>query len=171
MRREAHEEYEALFRAAYASVLRSVFLVTRDRTRAEELCRAAFVRLHERWGTVRAGDHPDAWVRSLALRSAVDRPSRRDRVSRRPHADGATSPGPSAASGSPPPPDAELAEALGELTDVERAAVVLYYGGDRPVGDVARLLRLPTSVVTQHLVRARSRVAHRLGEEVAEDVR
>jgi RNA polymerase sigma factor (sigma-70 family) len=163
MKRDAHEEYEALFRAAYASVLRSVYLVTRDRARAEELCRAAFVRLHERWAAVRAEHHPDAWVRSVALRSAVSGPSRRS--------ERAVPTGSAAADASPAPPDAELAAALGELTDVERATVVLYYGDDRPVREVAHLLRLPSSVVTQHLERARSRVAGLLDEEVAEDVR
>jgi RNA polymerase sigma factor (sigma-70 family) len=164
VKREEQAEYEWLFRAAYPSVLRSVYLIMRDRGRAEEVCQDAFIQLHERWSTVSDYERPEAWVRKVAVRMAV-RQAGRDR--KRAVLERATPPP------APPAPtsDPELADALAELTHMQRAAVVLYYYEDRPVLEVARLLQVSTSTVKQHLHRARARLAQSLGEGVEEDVR
>ncbi len=164
MRREAQAEYEWLFRAAYPSVMRSVCLIMRDRGRAEEVCQEAFVLLLERWSTVRDYEHPDAWVRKVAVRMAI-RQAGRDQ--RRTVLERHASPAPQA----PEPVDDELAKAMEQLTAMQRAAVILYYYEDRPVLEVARLLQVSTSTVKQHLHRARARLAEVLGEAVTEDVR
>ena len=69
-------EYEWVFRSSYASVLRTAFLVLHDRGRAEEVTQDAFVKLYERWRGVAAIEHPEAWVRQVAVRAAVRRAQR-----------------------------------------------------------------------------------------------
>lgn len=161
------DEYEWLFRASYPSVLRTVFLITRDRYRAEEVCQEAYLRLLQRWGRVSDFEHPEAWVRKVAVRIAIRESSRDQRrrtlelASRRGEDDARDERW----------HDVDLARALGSLAPMQRAAVVLYYFEDRPVLEVARILQVSTSTIKQHLHRARHRLAEALGEEVTEDVR
>jgi RNA polymerase sigma-70 factor (ECF subfamily) len=63
-------------------------------------------------------------------------------------------------------PDPDLATAIGELSPMQRAAVVLFYWQDQTIFEVARALEVSESTVKQHLHRARIRLAERLGEEV-----
>lgn len=167
MRENQRLEYEWLFRTSYSSVLRSTFLIVRDRGRAEEVCQDAFLRLLENWGTVSEFEHPEAWVRKVAVRMAIRQAQREQR---RPLLErvGARSTVPATDTAFPDP---DLATALAALTPMQRAAVVLYYYEDRPVDEIARALRVSSSTVKQHLLRARSRLAALLGEEVADDVR
>lgn len=161
------DEYEWLFRAAYPGVLRTVSLITRDPYRAEEVCQDAFLRLLENWPRVSDFEHPEAWVRKVAVRMAI-RVSSRDQ--RRFPLEVAGRQGEPDA-GEEQWPDVDLARALARLAPMQRAAVVLYYYEDRPVLEVARVLQVSTSTVKQHLHRARQRLADLLGEEVTEDVR
>jgi RNA polymerase sigma factor (sigma-70 family) len=164
MKRAERAEYEWLFRATYPSVLRSTYLVMRDRGRAEEVCQEAFIRLLERWSTVCDYERPEAWVRKVAIRMAI-REAGRDRK-RSTLERSAVAP-----SGAPRPADSDLESAIGQLSHMQRAAIVLYYYEDRPVLEVARVLQVSPSTVKQHLFRARARLAEALDEEVTEDVR
>ena len=116
------------------------------------------MKLYERWRGVAAIEHPEAWVRQVAVRAAVRRAQRerfiplvrdawdteaRDAI-----------------------PDVDLARALAALPARQRAAVSLYYLDDRPVGEVALLLGVSTSTVKQHLFRARAALAAALGESL-----
>ncbi|MGZ5400629.1 MAG: RNA polymerase sigma factor [Nocardioides sp.] len=163
MRRSERTEFEWIFRSSYASVLRTTYLVLHDRGRAEEVTQDAFLRLYERWRSIQTVEHPEAWVRRVAVRAAV-RSAQRTRLR------------------SAPPPDAEqptwddlpdvdLARAVASLAPQQRAAVALFYLDDLPVEHVARHLGVSTSTVKQHLHRARTRLATLLSEtvEVAND--
>jgi len=160
MRDADRVEFEWVFRSAYASVLRTSYLVLRDRGRAEEVTQDAFVRLYERWRGVFAIEHPEAWVRQVAVRAAIRRAQRerfipllRD-VPETAAVDHV--------------PDVDLARALATLPPRQRAAVALFYLEDRPVNEVAGLLGVSASTVKQHLFRARARLAAVLGETVAD---
>jgi len=164
MRKSERTEFEWIFRSSYASVLRTTYLILHDRGRAEEVTQDAFLRLCERWHSVQAVEHPEAWVRRVAVRAAV-RSAQQARLR-----------------AAPPPdpdlpswdelPDVDLARAVGSLAPQQRAAVVLFYLDDLPVEDVAHHLGVSASTVKQHLFRARSRLATLLSEtvEVASDV-
>jgi len=69
MRRSERTEFEWIFRSSYASVLRTTSLILHDRGRAEEVTQDAFLRLCERWRGVQAVEHPEAWVRQVAVRA------------------------------------------------------------------------------------------------------
>jgi RNA polymerase sigma-70 factor (ECF subfamily) len=139
--------------------------VLHDRGRAEEVTQDAFLKLYERWRGVVRLDHPEAWVRKVAVRAAI-RQAKRNR-SMRPVAEAGDEGAPDLL------PDMDLARAVSALPPRQRAAVALYYLEDRPVEEVADLMDVSTSTVKQHLHRARAHLADVLtltSEEVAGDV-
>jgi RNA polymerase sigma factor (sigma-70 family) len=165
VRDAARADFEWVFRSAYPSVLRTTFIILHDQGRAEEVTQDAFLRLYERWRGVVRVDHPEGWVRKVAIRSAI-RAARRSRT---------TSPVTSADETGAWDllPDLDLARAVAALPARQRAAVALFYLEDRPVQEVAHLLEMSPSTVKQHLHRARARLATLLDdqqEEVAGDV-
>ena len=56
-----HEEYAWFFRDEYPKVVRTVFLVVRDRGRSEEITQEAFIQLLGHWKKVSGYDQPQAW--------------------------------------------------------------------------------------------------------------
>ena len=156
MRRSERTEFEWIFRSTYPSVLRTTYLILHDRGRAEEVTQDAFLRLCERWRSVQAVEHPQAWVRQVAVRAAV-RSAKQSRLR----------------TASPPDaeqptwddlPDVDLARAVASLAPQQRAVVALFYLDDLPVEDVAHHLGVSASTVKQHLFRARTRLAALLSE-------
>jgi RNA polymerase sigma factor (sigma-70 family) len=160
MRDSERVEFEWVFRSAYASVLRTVFLILHDRGRAEEVTQDAFTRLCERWHGVVRIDHPEAWVRQVAIRAAI-RQAQRSRVLFFVAAPDETGTWDRL-------PDVDLAHSIAALPPRQRAAVALFYLDDRPVDEVALLLGVSTSTVKQHLLRARVRLAELLSEQRTE---
>jgi RNA polymerase sigma factor (sigma-70 family) len=161
---DERRDYEWVYRARFASVARTVFLIVGSQAVAEEITQEAFLKLLQKWPTVSDYERPEAWARKVAVRMAVrhvgrerSRPLRELRAQPRP--------------AEPTPPDPEVARAVAALAPMQRAAVALYYWEDRPVMEIAQLLQVSESTVKQHLYRARARLAETLREEVTGDVR
>lgn len=157
-------DYTTLFRAEYPIVLRSVFLVTGDRGRAEEITQDSFAKLYAQWRRVAKYDRPDAWVRRVAIRMAI-RAAVRER--RRPALEMQVE---GSATIAADPPDIDLARAVESLAPQQRACVVLYYFEDRSVPEITDLLEIAEPTVRVHLHRARQRLFDLLKEEVTDDV-
>lgn len=162
MRKRDQDEFERVFRSAYRPVLQTAFLVLQDRGRAEEVTQDAFLRLYERWGGAVTFEHPQAWVRRVPVRDAIRR-AKRERVV------------PVVALVDTPTvgerlPDIDLLRAVGTLPPKQRAAVALHYLEDLPVNQVAELMEVAPATVRQHLFKARSHLAERLGETLEEEV-
>lgn len=159
---ERENEYSWFFRNEFPSVLRTVFLILRDRGRAEEIAQDAFMQLYVHWRKVSAYERPEAWVRRIAIRMAV-RQEKRDRL--RTHLERAAA---------EPPRDRvaglDLAEAMKDLSSTQSVVVILYYYEDRPTAEIAEILGMSQSTVRVHLSRARRHLADLLREEVDEDV-
>lgn len=163
MRAVDDDEFDWVFRAHFASIARTVYLIVYDRGRAEDVTQDAFAQLWRNWSTLRGYERPEAWVRRVAIRMAV-RDIRRER--QRPDLERRSSYGVDHEQF----PDPDLADAVRKLSPMQRAAVVLHYLEDRPVDEIADVLRVSGSTVKQHLFRARHRLADLLGEKVAGDV-
>jgi len=160
MRGRDQTEFERVFRSAYPSVLHTAFIVLQDRGRAEEVTQDAFLRLYERWGGAVVFEQPQAWVRTVAVRDAIRRARRERVVPVMAVVDTATS--------GERLPDVDLLRAVGLLPPKQRAAVALHYLQDLPVNEVAELMGVAPATVRQHLFKARSQLARRLGETLEE---
>jgi RNA polymerase sigma-70 factor (ECF subfamily) len=156
--------YADFYVAWFRRVVRTAYLVTRDRVAAEDVAQDAFVELYLRWPKIREYDKPEAWVRRVALRLAA-RAARRERLrsalSLRAHQEAIPAPGDG---------DGLVEEALGAIPPKQRVVIALHYYEDLSVLDIARGLRMSESAVKVNLHRGRQALALRLSrEEVARD--
>ena len=71
MDRDEERDYEWVFRAGFASVARTVFLIVGSQAVAEEITQEAFIKLLQKWSTVSDYERPEAWARKVAVRIAV----------------------------------------------------------------------------------------------------
>jgi RNA polymerase sigma-70 factor (ECF subfamily) len=157
-------DFDGFFQAEYPAVIRSTYLIVRDREQARDIAQDAFVQLFSRWRRISRYERPDAWVRRVALRMAV-RAVRRERLRRRLEID---------FDAAPPvgPLDLDVLRAVAKLPGAQRAAVVLFYFEDRPIAEIADILACSEVTAKVHLHRARKRLAELLGnEEEPTDVR
>src|SRR2546423_8335023 len=124
--RQRDEAFEMFFLAEHGSVLRTVQLILGDRQAAEDATQEAFYRLLVHWRKVSQYERPGAWVRRVAIRIATRarRARRNDEIQQSRHEVDSAS-------------RVDLQRALRQLSAAQRAAVVLFYYEDRPVGEVA----------------------------------
>jgi RNA polymerase sigma factor (sigma-70 family) len=154
-------EYADFFRAEFAAVTRTAYLVVHDRDSAEDISQDAFTQLHLHWAKISGYDRPDAWVRRVAIRLAI-RAARRHRLL-------------GSLLGRLDPPRQEsganldLAAALLRLPPQQRAAIALHYYEDRPLTEVALILNCSHATAKVHVFKARRRLAVLLGERNPED--
>jgi RNA polymerase sigma factor (sigma-70 family) len=159
---EPDDEYAWFFRTEFPAVVRTVYLIVRDRGRAEEIAQDAFMRLHVHWRKVSRYERPDAWVRRVAIRLAA-RSVGRERI--RPSLERVAA-APSVAEGTAT--DLDLVAAVAELPMRQRVAIVLFYLEDRPLPEVAHVLECSDGAAKILLHRARLSLAARLGEEASD---
>lgn len=73
-------QFEDLYRSSYARLVAQLYVVTTDRVEAEEVVQEAFARLWAHWGRLREYDNCEAWVRRVAMNTAISRWRRHSRV-------------------------------------------------------------------------------------------
>jgi RNA polymerase sigma-70 factor (sigma-E family) len=153
---------EDLYRTHAAEGLRLAYLVTGDRTLAEDLLQDAFVKVLGRFRDLR---NPDAfwWYLRRTIVNLARSRFRRRRVERAWIA--AQRPNETA----PPDPDVaerdRMREALMTLRPQQRAAIVLRYYEDLTESDTAEVLGIPVGTVKSMV----SRGMDRLREELTRD--
>jgi RNA polymerase sigma-70 factor, ECF subfamily len=155
------EQFEDFYQASYGRTVALVAAIIGSRLEAEDAVQEAYARALARWWRLRGYDLPEAWVRKVALRIAIDAGRRRRRnlaaavrlaAQRRP--DG------------PEPADdlkyTPLGVALLGLPLHERQVIVLHYVADLPVQVIARECGLPVGTVKTRLVVARRHLEQQL---------
>jgi RNA polymerase sigma factor (sigma-70 family) len=155
-------DFDSLFAAEYAAVLRTVSLICHDVHQAQDVTQDAFVELLRHWDKVSRYDRPGAWVRRVAIRRLF---KTAHREARRREAESAFEP-----QATMEAPDIDVLRAVRELPMRQRAAVVLYYYEDRPLHEVAELLECSASSAAVHVHRARAKLGGLL-QEVSRDGR
>ncbi|MFD0578129.1 RNA polymerase sigma factor [Dactylosporangium darangshiense] len=158
-------QFTLFFRQEFPRVVRTVFLITADHGRAEEVAQDAFMQLLHRWDAVSGYEQPEAWVRRVAIRMAA-RLARREQMRR-------VLEGRFRADLTAPPPDEPgdaVHRAVQGLPSRQRAAVVLFYFEDRPIAEIAEILGCTAATARVHLHKARQRLAGVLQEEVDDAV-
>jgi len=146
----------------YPSVCRAVALALRDQELAEESAQEAFTRAYVYWRRVSRMDRPAGWVYVVAMRIAFRR--RRGEPDAAVLADDDGAVGADLADGVV---DREsLRDAIAQLPERQRVAIVLRYLADLPLADVAAAMGCAVGTVKSTLNAARARLAIDLGEDL-----
>ena len=157
MSQDGGRSFEELFAASYGRLVGLLFAFLHDRAQAEDAVQDAFASALLRWPVLRRYHDPEAWVRKVAFRRAIDH---HRRTARQLRALLRLGPPPSL-----PPVGAEhvdLVRALRKLPLAQREVLVLHYVAELAVERVAAELQVPVGTVKSRLARGRAALAHQL---------
>ena len=144
--------FEDLYRQEYPGLIAVATALTGTVEDAEDVVQGTMLKAFAQWGKVRRLDRPGGWCHRVLVNACHSLFRRRRTATRwlaRQRRVEATSPGPSA--------DAlAFWAAVRQLPERPRQVVALYYAGDCPVEDVARILAVPEGTVRSDLTRARA---------------
>ena len=155
----AERDFTAFYDATWRRTVACTYAMTGDLSVAEDLAQEAYSRAWPRWTTLQAYDDPGAWVRQVASRLAVSR-WRRTRTAMSFLARSRT-PEPTAG---PDETSVVLVQALRQLPEAQRRALVLFHLGELPVAEVARIEGCPEGTVKARLSRGRAALAALLAD-------
>jgi RNA polymerase sigma-70 factor, ECF subfamily len=157
-----HADFDEFYQANYGRMVAMVTAVIADRIEAEDAVQDAFARALTRWYRLGDYDLPEAWVRRVSLRIAVDSGWRLRRALR------VTAKLSAQRSAQPPPEDSlgfpDLGRTLKQLPLHHREVLELHYLVDLPVEQIAADLGLPPGTVKARLAAARQRLERELTE-------
>ncbi|MCD0442400.1 sigma-70 family RNA polymerase sigma factor [Glycomyces sp. A-F 0318] len=149
-------DFDGFYAANVNPITAQIRAYVGDLAEAEDLVAEAFCRALGRWRTISAYDNPAVWVRRVAWNLATSRLRRRAVLRRlllrqRPaHVEG------------PRPDRIDLEQALAELKERHRKAVVLYYLADMTTAEIAEQEGVAETTVRSWLTRGRAALAERL---------
>ncbi|MGH3634227.1 MAG: sigma-70 family RNA polymerase sigma factor [Acidothermaceae bacterium] len=150
---ESRDDFAEFYQAELPRLVAQLYGLIGDRSEAEEAAQEAFIRAWTHWQRVSQYDDPRAWTLTVAHRIAVSR-WRRSQVARRFMRRQSVEP-----IEGPGPQSVALAEALRQLTAVQRRAIVLHHLADRSVAEIAALDNEPEGTVKARLARGRTALA------------
>jgi RNA polymerase sigma-70 factor (ECF subfamily) len=157
-------EFEDFYQASYGRLVALLLAVLGDKLEAEDVAQEAFARALARWPRLSTYDLPEAWVRRVALRLAVDSGRRWRRATRLSARLRGGRPEPV-----PEPGDGVAFSALGSalmrLPLREREVLVLHYFADMTAEHIAAERGLPTGTVKTRLVTGRRRLERELAAD------
>jgi len=163
---EQGRDFEDFYAANYGKIAALVGAVTGDQHEAHDIAQEAFARALARWPRVSGYELPEAWVRQVAMRLAIDSARRIRRALRampllraggRPEV---TEPGDSLTF-------TALGQALARIPLREREVLVLYYVADLPVEQIAHDRGIPAGTVKSRLAAGRRRLEAGLAQDQA----
>jgi len=154
---EQSKDFEEFYAANYGRVAAMVTALLGHRGEADDIAQEAFTRALAHWPRLSGYELPEAWVRQVAMRLAIDSGRRLRRALR-------TMPLLRAAAhtAEPEPGDAlpftPLGRALSRLPIREREVLVLYYVADLTVPQIAADRGIPPGTVKARLAAGRRRL-------------
>lgn len=154
------KEFDAFYEGSFARVVAQVHAMVGDRTEAQDCVQEAFVRAWSRREQLDRALSPEAWVRTTAYRLAVSRWRRLQR-GRRANALA----GPPDGLPEPSPDRVAVLQALQQLPEAQRRALVLHHLCDLSVAAVAAETGVPEGTVKARLSRGRAALVRLLGDE------
>lgn len=152
----ARADFDGFYTANVDRITGQIRAYVGDLAEAEDLVAEAFCRALARWKTISAYDNPATWVRRVAWNLATSR-LRRAAVMRR----FLLRQRPRAAEG-PGPDRIDLEQALSELNERHRKAVILRYMADMTTAEIAEQEGVAEPTVRSWLTRGRAALAERL---------
>jgi RNA polymerase sigma-70 factor (sigma-E family) len=161
LRREAPAAgFEEFAQARGPHLFRTALLLCGDWHLAEDLTQTTLAKLYASWSRVRQADHPEAYSRSVLLRTYLSH-RRLRRSSEQPAVEAL--PEPPAGPGGDTALRLTLLTALRSLPPRDRAVLVLRYWEDRSVEETAAELGLSPGAVRSQSHRALARLRTALG--------
>ena len=151
-------DFEEFFRDQFPGLVRALYLLVSDRSEAEELAQEAMARMFERWDRVRTMESPGGYVYQTAVnlnRRRLRRLAVRARKLLTLGADESAARVPEEAS--------ELSEAIGSLSEGQRAAFLLVEWLGMSSEEAGRILRIAPASARSRVRRARQILRNRLG--------
>lgn len=153
-------EFDEFYAASYRRLCGQVYAMIGDFDEAQDCVQEAFVKAWAHRRKLDRSQHPEAWVRITAHRLAISRWRRATRGRRAPdRAVGAPVDVPAV-----DPDHVALVEALRQLPESQRHAIVLHHIADLPVQAVAHELGVPDGTVKARLSRGRATLATLLAD-------
>lgn len=155
------DEFDRFYAGSFHRIAGQISVMIGDRDEAQDCVQEAFVRAWSHRRKLDGAKSPEAWVRTTAYRLAVSR-WRRVALSRR-NPDRALQP-----ITPEPEPNVEhkaLVEALRQLPDTQRQAIVLHHLCDLSVADIACEVGVPVGTIKARLSRGRSALLALLRED------
>jgi RNA polymerase sigma-70 factor (ECF subfamily) len=159
-------EFDDFYLSSFGRVTAQLHAMIGDRDEAQECVQEAFVRAWAHRRRLDRAEHPEAWVRTTAYRLAVSRWRRTVRGRRAPDRAVATP----TVTAAPSESHVAVVEALKQLPEAQRRALVLHHLADLPVQQVARELGVPEGTVKARLSRGRAALAALLDETTDQGV-
>jgi RNA polymerase sigma-70 factor (ECF subfamily) len=157
------DDFEEFYAANYGKITALVTGVLGDWAEADDIAQETFARALARWPRLSSYELPEAWVRQVAMRLAIDSTRRVRRTLRLlPRLLGPVAPEPEPASSLG---FTALGRALARLPLREREVLVLYYVADLPVDRIAHERGIPVSTVKARLAAGRRRLERDLEPE------
>ncbi len=154
-------EFDEFYSASFQRITGQVYAMIGNRDEAQECVQEAFARAWAHRRKLDRAEHPEAWVRTTAYRLAVSR-WRRTTRGRRPVDRALGAPLETAA---PSENHVALVEALKQLPEAQRQALVLHHIADLSVHDVAREVGVPEGTIKARLSRGRAALAAMLADD------
>ncbi|GAB6900372.1 SigE family RNA polymerase sigma factor [Kineosporia succinea] len=156
-------DFDDFYAAGSRRLLSQVYVMTGDLGAAEDAVAEAYARAWQNWGSLQKYGSPEAWVRTVAMRTAVSswRKARNRLLAHR--REQYTDP-------MAPSPDADrvmLVRALQKVPARQRQALVLHFIADLPVREVAAEMQASEGTVKSWLSRGRAALKTELGESAS----
>lgn len=153
-------EFDAFYNATNRRVLHQMYAMTSNLADAQECTQEAYARAWQRWKQVKDADSPEAWVRTVAWRIAASR-WRKTKNSIAAMA----KLGPPDHARPPSPDHVALVNALKQISEAQRRAIVLHHLTGLSVDEVAREVGVPSGTIKARLSRGRAALALLLQDE------
>ena len=161
-----YEEFTDFYQGCYSRVVTLAAVLLGDQHEAQDVAQEAFARALGHWPRLRAFDTPEAWVRKVAFRLAIDasRRTRRQRLLSQRLAGARHRDGQAARPPGEQLQHSEVAAALAGLPMKLREVIVLHYVADLPVAQIALECGTSSGTVKSRLVAGRRRLEAALKE-------
>jgi RNA polymerase sigma-70 factor, ECF subfamily len=153
--------FDDFYTGSFKRITGQLYAMIGDHDEAQECVQEAFVRAWAHRRKLDRADHPEAWVRTTAYRLAVSRWRRTQRGGRPvDRAVGAAVTTPSISE-----THVALVNALRQLPEPQRRALVLHHLCDLPVQQVAHEVGVPEGTIKARLSRGRTALAALLADD------
>ena len=151
--------FDAFYAGTSRRLLHQMYAMTSDLAEAQDLVQEAYARAWQRWSSISTYDDPEAWVRTVAWRLAASRWRKAKNA-----VTALARHGPAPDAPAPGIDNVALVQALRQIPEAQRRAIVLHHLVGLSVAEVAAETDSPEGTVKARLSRGRAALAELLAD-------